>query len=359
MAERGWHKDPSGRHEYRYWSGTEWSPEVADQGVQSTDELQGAFPPPAAHVAPAATSVSTPTVNGTTPPGTNGLAVASLVLSLLTLCGLGSLLGVIFGHLSLGQIKRKGQHGRGLAVAGLVLGYLGIAAIVLIGIVVVASSSNTEDAGVTVESPTTIETPTTTEADDDSSETTPTTAEGAEEGEPVAVSGFTKYEALGETWVSAGIVLTGLSGGSQELTISLLDAAGTPLATTSEYVGSDRDGGEVLVSASFTDNTPTVASIRVDVTNASSFVDAAPFPVTVASQAFDGNFWSVKGTATNDRSENIEFGTITCVGFKAGKPVAGTATATDTIVPGAQIAWEATDTFDPQVDEVRCQGEAS
>ncbi len=107
------------------------------------------------------------------------------------------------------------------------------------------------------------------------------------------------------------------------------------------------------------DDAPTVASVRVDVTNASSFIDATPFPVTVASHEFDGNFWTVKGTATNDRSENIEFGTINCVAFKAGKPVAGTATATDTMVPGAQIAFEATDTFDPQADEVRCQGEAS
>ena len=175
--------------------------------------------------------------------------------------------------------------------------------------------------------------------------------------EPVVVSGFTKYEALGETWVSAGIVLTGLSGGSQELTISLLDADGKPLATTTEYVGSDRDGGEVLVSVGFTDDTPTADSIRVDITNASSFTDEEPFPVEVDGQQFDGTFWNINGTATNDRTENIDFGTITCVAFQAGKPVAGTGTFTDTMVPEAQIAWEASDTFDPKADEVRCQGE--
>ena len=176
--------------------------------------------------------------------------------------------------------------------------------------------------------------------------------------EPVVVAGFTKYEALGETWVSVGIVLTDLSGGSQELTVSLLDAEDNPLSTTTQYVGSDRDGGEVLAAVNFTDDTPNVASVRVDLTNASSFTDAEPFPVEVSGQEFDGNFWSIKGTATNDGTENLDLGSITCVGFKGGKPVAGAATYTDTVVPGAKVAWEATDTFDPQADEVRCQGES-
>lgn len=200
-----------------------------------------------------------------------------------------------------------------------------------------------------------------TVTDDPSSDSSTTEAEGAEEPakEPVVVTGFTKYEALGETWVSVGIVLTDLSGGSQELTVSLLDAEGNPLATTTEYVGSDRDGGEVLAYANFTDDTPTVASVRVDLTNASMMTDAVPFQVDVASQEFDGNFWSIKGTATNDGTENIDgLAKITCVGFKGGKPVSGTSTFPDTMVPGAKVAWEASDTFDPQADEVRCQGEA-
>jgi hypothetical protein len=196
-----------------------------------------------------------------------------------------------------------------------------------------------------------------TVTDDPSSGSSTTDAEKPSK-EPVVVTGFTKYEALGETWVSVGIVLTDLSGGSQELTVSLLDAEGNPLATSTDYVGSDRDGGEVLAAVNFLDDTPTVASVRVDITNASSFTDAAPFGVEVAGQEFDGNFWSIKGTATNDGSENVNLGTITCVGFKGGKPVAGAKTSTDTMVPGAKVAWEAQNTFDPQADEVRCQGES-
>jgi hypothetical protein len=41
------------------------------------------------------------------------------------------ILAVIFGHVSLGQIRRTGAAGRGYAIAGLVTGYVGIALAVL------------------------------------------------------------------------------------------------------------------------------------------------------------------------------------------------------------------------------------
>jgi peptidyl-prolyl cis-trans isomerase B (cyclophilin B) len=50
---------------------------------------------------------------------TNAMAVASLVCAFLF-----APLGILFGHLSLSQIKRSGEEGRGVAVAGLVLSYL-------------------------------------------------------------------------------------------------------------------------------------------------------------------------------------------------------------------------------------------
>ena len=59
---------------------------------------------------------------------TSGLAIASLVLGLLWLCGLGSLLATIFGSISLTQISRsKGAlGGKGMAIAGLILGVIGL-----------------------------------------------------------------------------------------------------------------------------------------------------------------------------------------------------------------------------------------
>jgi uncharacterized membrane protein len=55
--------------------------------------------------------------------GTNSLAVFSLVASVVgLLCGIGSIIGIVLGTVSLNQIKRTGQQGRGLAIAGIVVG---------------------------------------------------------------------------------------------------------------------------------------------------------------------------------------------------------------------------------------------
>lgn len=63
---------------------------------------------------------------------TDGLAIASFVLSLL---GFG-LLGVVFGHVSLARTRRTGDAGAGFAIAGLVIGYLEIIAIAIVLLVV-------------------------------------------------------------------------------------------------------------------------------------------------------------------------------------------------------------------------------
>jgi hypothetical protein len=60
--------------------------------------------------------------------GTNGLAIAALVLGILWLCAIGSILAIVFGFIALSQIKRSGQGGRGMAIAGVVLGIVGILA---------------------------------------------------------------------------------------------------------------------------------------------------------------------------------------------------------------------------------------
>jgi len=45
IVPAGWYTDPVGRHEYRYWDGTDWKPEVSDGGVTAVDPL-GPAPPP-------------------------------------------------------------------------------------------------------------------------------------------------------------------------------------------------------------------------------------------------------------------------------------------------------------------------
>ncbi len=64
------------------------------------------------------------------PRRTNAMAIASLVCAFLF-----APLAILFGHLSLSQIKRSGEEGRGMAVAGLVIGYILTVATVLILVV--------------------------------------------------------------------------------------------------------------------------------------------------------------------------------------------------------------------------------
>jgi hypothetical protein len=52
---------------------------------------------------------------------TNGLAIASLILGIVGI----SIVAIILGHISLSQIKKTGEQGRGMALAGTILGYVG------------------------------------------------------------------------------------------------------------------------------------------------------------------------------------------------------------------------------------------
>lgn len=67
--------------------------------------------------------------------GTNALAIVALVLGIFG----GGVLAIPVGHVALNQIRQSGESGRGLAVAGLVLGYLSL--IVIVGFVLVAVSA--------------------------------------------------------------------------------------------------------------------------------------------------------------------------------------------------------------------------
>jgi len=98
---------------------------------------------PAAMTAPAAgTTVVTPVAK------INGFAIASLV------CGLAQFIfgplvtipAIVFGHVARSQIKRTGEQGAGLALAGLILGWvtviLGIV-IIVVGLAIFAGTHGT------------------------------------------------------------------------------------------------------------------------------------------------------------------------------------------------------------------------
>jgi hypothetical protein len=70
---------------------------------------------------------------------TNGFAIASMVLGIVWLFGLGSILAVIFGHIARRQIRTRGESGGGMAMAGVVLGWIGVAFLIAyIAFVVIA-----------------------------------------------------------------------------------------------------------------------------------------------------------------------------------------------------------------------------
>ena len=77
--------------------------------------------------------------------GTNGLAVASFVCSLLFfLWFVPSILAVVFGHVARRQLRDAGGHqrGDGLATAGLVIGWIGVGvlAAIIVAVIVAAGS---------------------------------------------------------------------------------------------------------------------------------------------------------------------------------------------------------------------------
>lgn len=73
-------------------------------------------------------------------PQTNGLAVASLVVSIasfLVCCGLPGVVGAILGHVARKQIREQGQAGDGMALGGIIVGWAGFGLAVIGGILYV------------------------------------------------------------------------------------------------------------------------------------------------------------------------------------------------------------------------------
>ena len=93
----------------------------------------GAYAPPAAYGAP----------YGYAGPRTNPLAITSMVASIVGFAlawtwvlALGVIVGVITGHIALSQIARTHEKGRGMALAGVIIGWVGIGIGLLIAVVI-------------------------------------------------------------------------------------------------------------------------------------------------------------------------------------------------------------------------------
>ncbi len=108
---------------------------VGELALLVADLPQGPVPLTSAAVAVPATFLPK------TPPPTNGKAVGSLVCGVLTLmtAGLTGLPAVVLGHAARREMSHTGESGDGLALTGLVLGWLSVAGwAVLLTLLVVA-----------------------------------------------------------------------------------------------------------------------------------------------------------------------------------------------------------------------------
>lgn len=68
-----------------------------------------------------------PGTGDSSPPTVNGLAITSLALGIVWLMWIGSILALVFGYVAKRQIEQAPhrQSGRELALAGIVLGWVG------------------------------------------------------------------------------------------------------------------------------------------------------------------------------------------------------------------------------------------
>jgi hypothetical protein len=68
------------------------------------------------------------------PQKTNGFSVAALVLGIIWIYWIGSVLALIFGYIAKSQIDNSNgtQGGRGMAIAGIVLGWVGVGTLILL-----------------------------------------------------------------------------------------------------------------------------------------------------------------------------------------------------------------------------------
>ena len=118
----GWYPDPDGGGGQRYYDGKEWTESRTPAPVAPTS---GVAPSP-----------------GVAQSKTSGMAIASLVLGLVWIYGIGSVLAIIFGFIAKKNIRNSNgmETGGGMATAGIVLGIIG-AAILLLIIIAAASDS--------------------------------------------------------------------------------------------------------------------------------------------------------------------------------------------------------------------------
>lgn len=74
----------------------------------------------------------------------NGFAIAALVLGIVWVYWIGSILALVFGYVAKGQIEQSGgrETGMGMAIAGIVLGWIGVGILLLFLLLAIGSAGS-------------------------------------------------------------------------------------------------------------------------------------------------------------------------------------------------------------------------
>lgn len=124
----GWFPDPLGRHEHRYFNGATWTSDVSDAGQRRVDPF-GTAPGPAPAGGPSPESSGNGAATAAVVMGSIALAIAWIPF--VAVAGLVlAVLALVFGIRGLRR-SRSVERGRGAAIAGIVMGGLGLAAAVV------------------------------------------------------------------------------------------------------------------------------------------------------------------------------------------------------------------------------------
>jgi len=126
-VDAGWHVDPTGRHQLRYFNGTTWTGDVADDGRRGIDLL--------APGGAASWAGGPERHDGGT--GGSGIALAGLVLGVVGIAGALSIvlypvaaacaiLALVFGLVARRRARDAGRPLGGTVIAGIVLGIVGL-----------------------------------------------------------------------------------------------------------------------------------------------------------------------------------------------------------------------------------------
>lgn len=160
------------------------------------------FPPPpnASHQQPLDASAT---------PRADGLAIASMILAILWIFWIGSVLAIIFAAVAIRRINRSNgsRTGKGMAIAGLVLGIIGVASLALVALLSAADgvTETNKSAACNVERKT-LETAVEAYYAIVGTDHDPSTADLVQEGLVVSADSFENYT------VSDGVVQTNPDG---------------------------------------------------------------------------------------------------------------------------------------------------